>query len=332
MPFGKDLIDVHVHVAAFPSQTNGCRMSPHFEKSWLVKLVPWKLGLSGKTPDEINASYEEKLVKDLRASRRVARAVTLALDGVYGEDGTLDVDRTHMLVGNAYVAALARRNPDLFLFGASVNPQRRDALDELARVSEAGAVLVKLLPNSQAFDPLDKRYQPFFRALADRRLPALCHIGYEFSVTAGKQEYGRPEGLRQMLDQGVSVIAAHGSSSGIFTQGTFFSTFVSLCEKYPNLFTDLSAITLPNRAGVVRALRRATQLKDRLLFGTDYPLSAYATPFLGRLSPRNQWRFWRTKSIFDKQAGLLDTFGLTADPTVTERVLRLSPMGAACAQ
>ena len=39
--------------------------------------------------------------------------------------------------------------------GASVNPTRKDALDELERVAALGAVLNKVLPNAMVFDPAD---------------------------------------------------------------------------------------------------------------------------------------------------------------------------------
>jgi predicted TIM-barrel fold metal-dependent hydrolase len=319
----KDLIDVHVHLAAFPNETNGCFMSPHFQKGFLVKLVKWKLGLQGETADAINEHYVSRLLKHVRESARVKQVVLLALDGVYDETGQFDSAKTHMMIGNDCVKKLADRYPDDFLYGASVNPQRRDALDELARVIEHGARLIKLLPPSQIFDPSDRRYQAYYRLLADKKVPMLSHIGYEFSVTAGKQEWGFPDRLTLALDSGVDVIGAHACSSAVFRQGTFGEMLDTLVQRYPNFYMDLSATTLPNRASVLYGLQNRSDVRDRLLFGTDYPLSAYATPFLGRLSPSDQWKFWRTKSIFDKQAGLLDALGIEHDPAVARRLLKV---------
>lgn len=315
------MIDVHVHLAAFPDEKNGCRMSPHFQKSLLVKLVKWKLGLQGNSSESINECYVRRLLRDLNESTFVSKAVILALDGVYGADGRLDEDRTHMLIGNDYVRGVADRHSDRLLFGASVNPQRRDALDELTRVIDGGAKLIKVLPPSQVFDPMDQRYKPYYRLLADKKIPLLAHIGYEFSVTAGKQDYGFPERLQLALEEGVPVIGAHACSSAVFVQGRFFKAYLDLMKRYPNFHVDLSAVTLPNRASVVYQLRRYPEYFGRMLFGSDYPLSAYATPFLGFLKPHIQWRLWRTKNIFDKQALVLREMGITIDPSVTESLL-----------
>lgn len=318
------MIDVHVHIAAFPNGKNGCCMSPHFQKGVLVKLVKWKLGLKGDTPDSLNDYYIRRLLTDLRESELVSKAVILALDGVYDGSGCLDEKKTHMLIGNDYVQAIAHKHPDQFLFGASVNPQRRDALDELARVVEGGAKLIKVLPPSQVFDPMNTKYKPYYRFLADKKIPLLSHIGYEFSVTAGKQEYGFPENLKLALEEGVNVIGAHACSSAVFVQGRFYGAYLELMKSYPNFFVDLSAVTLPNRASIVYRLRRHPEYFDRLLFGTDYPLSAYATPFLGFLKPLTQWQLWRTKNIFDKQAQVLSEMGIKINPHVTETLLGLT--------
>src|SRR5262249_38764568 len=152
-----------------------------FQKGVLVKLVKWKLGLQGETPDSINECFVDRLLKHLSESKFVSKAVVLALDGVYDNEGRLDEKHTHMLIGNDYVQSVAEKYSDLFLFGASVNPQRRDALDELDRVIANGAKLIKVLPPSQVFDPMNPLYRPYYRRLADKKIPMLCHIGYEFS-------------------------------------------------------------------------------------------------------------------------------------------------------
>ena len=46
-------------------------------------------------------------------------------------------------------------------------------LKNFIAVAEAGAVLVKVLPNSQQFDPGHYRYQKFYRELAKLSLPLL---------------------------------------------------------------------------------------------------------------------------------------------------------------
>ena len=178
----KSLLDCHVHLAAFPDGDNGCFISPKMLRSPLFRFLLWKHGLSAAHAAQSNTKYVEDLLSELRASEHVGRAVLLGMDGAYDASGTLDRERTDLLVSNDYVLQVATRYPDELLAGVSINPQRRDAVAEVARCAEAGAALVKVLPNAQGFDPGSSGYIPFYRALARHRLPPLSHGGYEFSL------------------------------------------------------------------------------------------------------------------------------------------------------
>ena len=194
----RSLIDCHVHLAALPEGRNGCYISPHMLKSPLFRFLLWKHGLSPDHPSQANRKYVDDLLTELRASRHVRQAVILGLDGVYDQAGQLAKEQTHFLIGNDYVLDTARAHPNDFLPGVSINPQRRDAVDEVHRCADAGAALVKVLPNAQQFNPAEVRYKPFYRALAERRLPFLSHVGYEFSLIGKDQSVGDPGRLRSV--------------------------------------------------------------------------------------------------------------------------------------
>lgn len=115
------------------------------------------------------------------------------------------------------------------------------------RGADAGAVLVKVLPNAQQFDPADSRYKAFYRALAEHRLPLLSHVGYEFSLIGKDQSVGDPARLRAPLEEGVTVIAAHACSDGLMRYEKFLPTFRAFVRRYQNFYADISALTLPNR-------------------------------------------------------------------------------------
>jgi uncharacterized protein len=317
------LIDVHVHAAAFPDGKNKCLMSPSFQKRLVVRLIKWKMGLQDADPAVMNRQYVDRLVADVRKSKRLSRAVLLAFDGVYDESGELDLNRTTCLTSNDYVHQVVTQYPDLFFLGASINPQRRDALDELDRVEAMGAKLIKILPNSQAFDPSDSRYKPFYRALADKRIPLLSHVGAEHTFTVYDQKLGFPAKLKTALEAGAILIGAHGCGSNSFFHKKFYRAFMNLMAAYPNFYVDLSALSLPLSAGMIYNLRRHPEYFDRYLFGTDYPLSAFATPFAGRFGLMHQIRLWNVKNIFDKQAAILEGLGLRLGTETTKRLLKL---------
>jgi hypothetical protein len=306
----KSLIDCHVHLAALPDANNGCFISPKMLKSPLFRFLLWKHGLPSDDPAKANRIYVDDLLVELRASKHVGQAVLLGMDGVYDQGGRLTPEETHFLIGNDYVLQTARAHPDDFLAGVSINPQRRDAIDEVHRCADAGAVLVKVLPNAQQFNPAEGKYKPFYRALAERRLPLLSHVGYEFSLMGTDQSAGDPERLRIALDEGATVIAAHACSYGLMVYERFLPVLLDYSQRYSNFYADISALTLPNRFRMLLKLRRHPELYDRLLFGTDYPLSVMHVAAWGRVGVRALGQLIRTKNRFDRQYLMCSRLGV----------------------
>jgi uncharacterized protein len=304
------MIDVHVHLAALPDGQNDCLVSPKLRRSPIFRFIVRHLGLSLDDPAAANRNYFDKLCETLSASRRVRQAVLLAVDGVYDDTGRLDAARTDFLVSNDAVFRTVRARPDLFLPGVSVNPKRRDALDELARCAESGARLVKVLPNTQLFDPASPSVRPFYRALAKHRLPLLSHIGYEFTLLGQDQSAGEPMRLRAALDEGVTVIAAHGGGIGLPVSRRYFDDMLFLFDRHPTFYADTSSTTLPHRRQTLSFFRAHPEIHSRLLFGTDYPLpvlwwtAGNAVPFRRLPDVRKE------KNPFDRQQAILAAAGV----------------------
>lgn len=309
-PADKLLIDCHVHLAALPDGNNGCYISPKILRSPLFRFLLWKHQLPQNDPPHANQKYLDDLLTELRASRHVQQAVLLGMDGVYDQQGQLDWAHTDFLIGNDYVLKTAKTYPNEFLSGVSINPQRRDAVEEVHRCADAGAALVKVLPNTQQFDPSNPAYKPFYRALAARKLPLLSHVGYEFSLSRTNQSAGDPIRLRVPLEEGATVIAAHACSNGLMLYERFLPTLQQFVQLYANFYADISALTLPNRFGMLLRLRRHPEIYARLLFGTDYPLSVFHLPSWGRVGPRTMWDLIRTTNRFDRQVLVCSKLGL----------------------
>lgn len=304
------MIDCHVHLAALPDGHNGCYISPRMLKSPLFRFLLWKHGYDCTDPARANRKYIEDLRTEIRDSQYVGKSVLLAIDGVYDAGGRLDAGRTEFLISNDYVMDAVREFPEAFLGGVSINPSRRDALDEIDRCAAAGAVLVKVLPNAQGFDPSNRAFLPFYRRLAQHRLSLLSHVGYEFSLIGHDQSMGDPAKLRLPLDEGVTVIAAHGCSNGLFVYEPYYATLAQLIRQYPHFYTDLSALTLPNRFRMLLLLRHRADLSSRFLFGTDYPLSVFHLPCWGRVGWRDLRHIRATTNRFDRQYLVLRSLGI----------------------
>src|SRR5690242_2411822 len=80
------------------------------------------------------------------------------------------LDKSRVSSWPTYIA-LVEHYADLFKAGVSINPQRRDAIEELERCVLRGASLVKVLPNAQHFDLANPAYIPFYKRLAELKIP-----------------------------------------------------------------------------------------------------------------------------------------------------------------
>ena len=310
MTVEKTLIDCHGHLAALPDSDNGCYISPKMLRGPLFRFLLWKHQLSPSNPREANKKYLTDLLTELRASLHVQKAVLLGMDGVYDSNGRLNREHTDFLISNDYVLKTARAYPNEFLAGVSINPQRRDAVEEIHRCADAGASLVKVLPNAQQFDPADMRYKAFYRTLAERKLPFLSHVGYELSLIGKDQSLGDPDRLKPALDEGATVIAAHACSYGLILFEKFLPTLRDFVQRYPHFYSDISALTLPNRFRMLLHLRRYPEIHERLLFGTDYPLSVFHIAAWGRVGLGSLAKMIRTKNRFDRQVAVCRGLGL----------------------
>jgi hypothetical protein len=321
-PHGK-LVDIHCHAAGIGAGSSGCYLSPRLRGSWKYRVY---LRAFGVTPADLAREGDvlvlRRISERLAGSGRVAAAVVLALDGVVGADGELDLSRTEMFVPDAFVLAGVRRHPNL-LYGASVNPYRNDAIARLERAAADGAVLVKWLPSVQAIDPADERLVPFYLRMKALGLPLLSHTGSESSFTRADDRLSDPERLRLPLRLGVTVIAAHAGGGGRNGGESNFVRFVRLAREFPSLLCDISALTQLNRAGALPRLLAVPELAGRLVYGSDMPLpstgivSAWAFP--RRLGLRGILAVGRIRNPWDRDVALKEALGAIPEGSANGR-------------
>lgn len=323
------IIDIHCHAAGIGAGGSGCQVSPRLRCSWKFKIYLRAFGVSeAELEREGDQLVLSRLAEKLAASSSVDQAVILALDSVVDPSGRPRPEESELIIPNAFVAAGCRAHPNL-LFGASVNPYRRDALDQLDAVASDGAVLLKWLPSIQRIDPAERRFIPFYRRLAELRLPLLSHTGEEESFTSADNALADPEKLRLPLEEGVTVIAAHCASNGRNGGEPNFARFLRLAAAYPNLHADISALTQINRLGHLQKVLARPELHDRLHFGTDMPLpcTGLTSPWfqLGRLPLAEIRRLAALRNPWDQSLQLKLALGLPPQIlTNSARILRLS--------
>ena len=177
-------------------------------------------------------------------------------------------------VPNEEVAEFAKRNADIAIAFASIDPTRgAEGVREARRVVEAGGIRgLKLHPPIQQFAPNDRIAYPLYEVFAEARLPVLFHTGHSGIGTGMpggggiRLKYGNP-----MLIDDVAVdfpdlpiILAHPSFP-------WQDEAISVCLHKPQVYIDLSGWS-PKYFSPTLVQYANTLLKHKVLFGSDYPM------------------------------------------------------------
>jgi predicted TIM-barrel fold metal-dependent hydrolase len=286
----RPVVDVHVHALGLGQNGDGTSVNPE-KLSPRHPLKRLETGLYLKATGVKGLAHFDRDYLDILTARAGAGAFPhplkvhlLAMDRAYRADGTPDPARTEFHVPNAYVLEAAARNPELFVPVMSIHPARPDAIRELEACAARGVRLLKWLPNAQAIDPADPRFDTFYRRMKELGVVLLTHAGEEKAVAVkDAQALGNPLRLRRPLDLGVTVIVAHCASLGrnadldhpgkTAPNVELFLRLMADPAYRGRLYGDLSAITQINRLPTaLRTLLAHPEFDDRLLNGSDYPL------------------------------------------------------------
>jgi hypothetical protein len=179
-----------------------------------------------------------------------------------------------MTLSNEEIAEAAAQHPDVIIPFGSIDPARGVAGIRAARrlVTEHGVRGFKFHPSFQAFEPNDRRHYPLYQELQDLGVPALFHTG-QTGIGSGlpggrgiKLRYSDPMLLDDVAADfpGLTIIMAHPSVP-------WQDAAISVAQHKANVYIDLSGWSpkyFPPQ--LVRAAN--SQLKTKVLFGSDYPL------------------------------------------------------------
>lgn len=172
-------------------------------------------------------------------------------------------------VPNEYVAEYCRTEPDKLIGFASVDPHDENALEELQYCyEELGLRGLKTSPIYQAYDPLDTRMMGIYRYCEENGLPILTHQGTTFPRRAPLR-WAHPQQIEDVLltFPRLRMIIAHlGHPWEVET--------IALLRKHPHLYADISALFYrPFQMYSSLTLCKEYGVLDKLLFGTDYPVT-----------------------------------------------------------
>ena len=176
-------------------------------------------------------------------------------------------------IPNEEIAEAAAANPDVLIPFASVDPSRSDAVERARRlIAEHDVKGFKFHPNLQAFFPNDRDAYPLYEAIAEARLPALFHTGHSgigTGVPGGggfRLKYSNPICLDDVAADfpELQIVLAHPSFP-------WQDEAISVCLHKENVWIDLSGWS-PKYFAPQLVQYANTQLKTKVLFGSDFPL------------------------------------------------------------
>jgi predicted TIM-barrel fold metal-dependent hydrolase len=177
-------------------------------------------------------------------------------------------------VPNDEVAALAAANSDIMIAFASVDPTRGpQAVTEARRLIATGEFRgFKLHPPLQQFHANDRIAYPFYELLAEARMPVIFHTGHSGIGTGMRGgggvrlKYGNPMDIDDVAADfpDMPIIMAHPSFP-------WQDEAISICLHKPQVYIDLSGWS-PKYFSPTLVQYANTLLKEKVLFGSDYPL------------------------------------------------------------
>jgi predicted TIM-barrel fold metal-dependent hydrolase len=177
-------------------------------------------------------------------------------------------------ITNEEIAELAHKHGDVAIPFASINPHRGKEGVEAARrlIKDYKVKGFKFHPSTQEFFPNDRLAYPLYEAIAEAGLPALFHTG-QTGAGAGMRggggirlKYSNPLYLDDVAADfpDMPIILAHPSFP-------WQEEALSVATVKPQVYIDLSGWS-PKYFPPILVQYANTLLKDKILFGSDYPV------------------------------------------------------------
>jgi hypothetical protein len=247
-----DIVAIDVHTHAEVSRRTG---EDGLKPEWRAAAAKYFGEETLPTPDDVADYYRE----------RKMMAVIFSVDA--------ETVTGRKAVRNEEIAEVAAANPDVLIPFASVDPHKPDAVEEAKRLIRDHNVRgFKFHPNIQAFFPDDRSVYPLYEAISEAGLPALFHTGHS-GIGTGlpggggvRLKYSNPMHLDDVAADfpELTIVMAHPSFP-------WQDEAISIALHKQQVYIDLSGWSpkyfSPNLISYANTL-----LRDRVLFGSDFPL------------------------------------------------------------
>jgi len=228
--------------------------------------------------DDVWQEYEDAASKYFKAGKRPTIPETIAY---YRERKIglvmFTVDSEHEIgsrrIPNEEILEAAQANSDMMVAFASIDPHKgKFGAREARRLIADGVRGFKFHPTCQGFFPNDRMAYKLYEVIAEHKLPAIFHSGHSGIGTGMRGgggmrlKYSNPIHVDDVAVDfpDMKIIIAHPS-------WPWQDEALSVCLHKQNVYIDLSGWS-PKYFPPQLVQYANTQLKKKILFGSDFPL------------------------------------------------------------
>jgi len=234
-------------------------------------------------PDLFGKEYDEAADKYFRTALKGGRRPTIPETIAHYRERRIglvmftvdaEAEMGRRRIPNEEVAQAAAENSDIMIAFASVDPAKGKMGAREARrlIEEHGVKGFKFHPTAQGFFPNDRKAYVLYEVIAAAKLPAIFHSGHSGIGTGMRGggglrlKYANPTYLDDVAVDfpDMPIIIAHPS-------WPWQDEALSICLHKPNVYIDLSGWS-PKYFSPQLVQYANTLLKERMLFGSDFPL------------------------------------------------------------
>lgn len=238
------------------------------------------LEVSCRNPfDAYGEEYDRAADKYFRSSRRPTMQETIDFYRAqkigfvnFTVDAESQLGRTR--ISNEEIADAAAANPDIMIAFGSIDPHKgKMGAREARRLIESHGVRgFKFHPTVQGFLPADRMAWPIYEVINHFKLPAIFHSGHS-GIGSGMRCGGglRLQNSNPMLLEDVAIAFPDMQIVIAHPSWPWQDEALSLAMHKPNIWIDLSGWS-PKYFPAQLVQYANTLLKDRILFGSDFPL------------------------------------------------------------
>lgn len=218
-----------------------------------------------KAAENLRDYYNMPLVGDGKFDTVLERAKQINIDKMVIHAVATKAKQTTVI--NDYVSSVAKKYPDKIVGFATIHRDFDEYKEEILRIKDMGLKGIKLHNVFQNFNIDDDKMMFIYEEIVKNDLPILFHMGDRTVDLAS------PKRLARVLEKFPQMRAVAAHMGGVFEWEESMEYLVG-----KNVYFDTSSTLF--EIGDERFLKMLSEHgKDKVLFGTDYPLSDYEHEF-----------------------------------------------------